>query len=78
MSRQIDITQPLSDEDRQYLEDRCATHLLIQNAALVAGQEFSSSDLAVDPLVANSLEQATEQPPAEEAPASEEPASKKK
>jgi hypothetical protein len=83
MSRQIDITQPLSDEDRVYLEERCDNYALAQNAAFLKGEEFSSSDLAVDPLEAYSLENATTQPPApvEEAPAEEpveEQASKKK
>lgn len=67
MSRQIDITQPLSAEDRQYLEERCDNYALAQNAAYLRGEEFSSSDLAVDPLKANSLENATVQPPAPEA-----------
>lgn len=72
MSRQIDLTQPLSDEDRQYLEERADAAALARNAAYLAGKEFSSSDMAVDPLEANSLENATEQPPAEE-PVAEEP-----
>ena len=37
MSRQIDLTQPLSDEDRKYLEDRDWQHLLDQNALHLMG-----------------------------------------
>ena len=41
MSRQIDLTKPLSDEDRQYLVDRADTVALEQNAAWTAGREFA-------------------------------------
>jgi len=46
MSRQIDLTQPLSDEDRVYLEDRCETYKLSENAALLKGKEFAEPVLA--------------------------------
>jgi F0F1-type ATP synthase epsilon subunit len=35
MSKQIDISQELSDFDRQYLTDRGLTHLLDENARLL-------------------------------------------
>lgn len=41
MSRQIDLTQPLSDDDKQYLVDRADRVALEQNAAWTAGQEFT-------------------------------------
>lgn len=39
MSRQIDITKPLSDEDRQYLEDRARHEDLRRNAEIVGERE---------------------------------------
>jgi len=40
MSRQIDLTKPLSDEDRDYLLKRDRHDLLAQNEAAVAGREY--------------------------------------
>jgi hypothetical protein len=66
MSRQIDITQPLSDEDRKYLEDRCEWSKLAQNEALLKGHEFVEAVVAADPLEQDTLEQATATPPEED------------
>jgi SAP domain len=44
MSRQIDITQPLSDEDRQYLVDRHHVVALERNAAFVAGASVAGDE----------------------------------
>lgn len=41
MAREIDITKPLSDADRQYLIDRCAWHKLDQNAQYVQDGELT-------------------------------------
>ena len=66
MSRMIDLTQSLSDEDRKYLEDRCEWHKLAQNEALLKGHEFVAAEVAADPLEQDTLEQATPTPPAED------------
>jgi hypothetical protein len=42
MSRQIDLTKPLSDADRQYLLERSDNVSLERNAANVAGLNFSA------------------------------------
>lgn len=45
MSRHVDITQPLSDADRQYLLDRSRHDLIAQADAIAAGTEYSDSML---------------------------------
>lgn len=40
MSKQIDLTKPLSDEDRQYLEDRARHYEIAANDAEHAGAEL--------------------------------------
>lgn len=74
MSRQIDLSAPLTDEDRQYLVDRADFTSIARNEAALAGRQFESSDLAGDPLEAHSLENATDTPPAEAEPEVVEPA----
>lgn len=39
MAREIDLTKPLSDEDRQYLVDRCRWSQLAQADELASAQE---------------------------------------
>lgn len=46
MAREIDLTQPLSDADRQYLVDRCMWHKLAQNEQYLADGEVQSSGTA--------------------------------
>ena len=65
MSRQIDITKPLSPEDRKYLEDRTEWRMLAENAALLKGQEFTASEPVVEHTAQDSLEHATPTPPEE-------------
>lgn len=74
MSRIIDLEQPLSDEDKQYLVERGQEILIARNEAFLTGREFSMDDHAVDPLEVYSLENATETPApvVEEAPVDEE------
>lgn len=43
MSREIDLTEPLSDADRQYLVDRSRFDLIAAADAMAAGQEYSDS-----------------------------------
>lgn len=44
MSRQIDLTKQLSDEDRKYLEDRDLQSQLDQNAAYLLGGGVDSDE----------------------------------
>jgi hypothetical protein len=43
VSRQIDLTEPLSDEDRLYLRDRSRFDLIAAADAIAAGEEYSDS-----------------------------------
>lgn len=61
MSRQIDLTKPLTDEDRQYLVDRADTVSLERNAALVAGSNFVAGQETTQPAMI--LERGTGAPP---------------
>lgn len=45
MSRQIDLTKPLSDEDRQYLVDRARHHDLALNEEYLAEQEAAKEPI---------------------------------
>jgi len=56
MSKQIDLTQPLTDAEVQYLVDRCDWASIERNRAYLAGLEYSPAE--VDPLAANSVETA--------------------
>lgn len=71
MSRQVDLTKPLSDEDRQYLIERADNRSLEINAAHVAGAEASNpvdtssndqggdpADLAVEDMTVQQLHDA--------------------
>jgi hypothetical protein len=46
MAREIDLTKPLSDADRQYLVDRCMGHKLAQNEQYMADGEVQSTGTA--------------------------------
>lgn len=49
MSRQIDLTQPLSDEDKQYLEDRDDRRSLDLNALHLMGGGVDEEEIDTDP-----------------------------
>lgn len=48
MSRQIDITKPLSEEDVAYLDSRARHDLIEQNARMMAGEQESGPALIND------------------------------
>jgi hypothetical protein len=50
MSKYIDLTEPLSDEDRAYLEARDRWADIAMSDAVNSGQEFSESMLTAGPI----------------------------